>query len=627
MENKFGILLFLATIFLTSLSFIIPINIIKILNLYSNYTVFAIFIMLPFLSILFLSLFVSHLQNEKKIFPILSIIIISTPLLFLIFLTPLSKNEVKNIVNIKEDGPIAGGRVDSCRGEQEDERSPYASIRAGYFKDYSKRVYFFDGNKTFLMEEVNADNFKCLPAYRGTKIGRFYGKDSNNLYFGASKISGVDLNSVEFLTWGYYIKDKNNVYANGVLLEGADSATFNFSGANTGFGYFAKDKNSVYVNQTKLFNSDPTTYQAVCEPMYGYAKDKNNVYYKEVTIKDADTKTFNCFNGEVYFADKNFIYYQGKPIKEANAETFKIISLGAKDSYAYDNLYYYKNNEIIGNTNSNNFRVIADKYLLNGDRLLWGDNNMLISNYKNLSYLAAGYLTDGNNVYSTKVNSIGIIEGLSPSDFKVYFNGLDSTNISVYFIKKGNTISVIEDYTDYYKSWVIFETIIKDADVNTFSIINWPYVKDRQSVYLIADNFGGGYYSDKVFGADPETFKFPVDGLTEHYAVDKNNVYFGLTKLEKALPNKFYLKKIDGFKYDLGVSEENVYFDSQLLNNIKPDNIVIEQNGGIIRSGNISWYLECNMYGIFYSPESELKDPKNYLVNGDCKSRLENNSK
>ncbi|MDX9970840.1 MAG: DKNYY domain-containing protein [Candidatus Gracilibacteria bacterium] len=135
-------------------------------------------------------------------------------------------------------------------------------------------------------------------------------KDKDHVFVNDDFVFGADPDSFEYLGERYW-KDKNNVYINGVILEGADSLSFeklnylysrdinnvyfNIWNEN-GFildevdvasfevledGY-AKDKNNIYFEGVIVIGADVASFEVLSEQnstsCYMYAMDKNYIY-------------------------------------------------------------------------------------------------------------------------------------------------------------------------------------------------------------------------------------------------------------------------------------------------------------------------------------------------------------
>ena len=193
------------------------------------------------------------------------------------------------------------------------------------------------------------------------------------------------------------------------------------------YGLWAKDKNYCYMGSGRIKDADKETFKPL---NYTYTKDKLNVWTLGGKIKDADAETFEvCDSGK---------YSLGKQIKKGKCyELFVPYGFG-KDK---NNVYHYDFSgkpNVVKNASPNTFISLEDCIF--------------------------GY--DENNVYykQNKLNKA------NPKTWKKLKNG--------YFYSKDKLI--------YY-----FNRIIKDADIETFEIIEqnvelglpFQYAKDKNNYY------------------------------------------------------------------------------------------------------------------------------------------------
>ena len=151
----------------------------------------------------------------------------------------------------------------------------------------------------------------------------FYIGDGKNIFFGATKMIGVDYKSFKVIDRTDYSKDQNHVYFNGEIIVWADSKTFNYIDWDA-FSQYARDKNSVYINWKKKDWVNADTFEYIWSTWLdeNYTKDKDNVYYNNQLIEWADTKTFTVTNtnsGELTtttVSDKDCIYQKNECIGE-----------------------------------------------------------------------------------------------------------------------------------------------------------------------------------------------------------------------------------------------------------------------------------------------------------------------
>ena len=266
---------------------------------------------------------------------------------------------------------------------------------------------------------------------------------------------------------------------------------------------------------------------------------------------------------------------------------------------------------------------INEVYSLCGNVLVWSDQglgepkqNLTILDPKTFVYIGGGYFKDFKNVYSTQPGPIGIVDGLKPEDISMLPNGkFQPTGGECYFIKKLNIIVVACDYDNGFAT----EAEFKGIDLGTFKYFE-NYAEDQNSVFYIGDGMNG-VYVQKIDGADPKTFKYLVKNQGDYFS-DKNNVYLGSTQLKDANPNDLSFKKFGDFNLEFAISNGNVYDGAKKLKGLNPNNVIVKQNGAILCSGSICWYMRCVNDGFWYVPESEIKDPQNYNVNSDSECQF-----
>lgn len=172
--------------------------------------------------------------------------------------------------------------------------------------------YATDGEYVYLNNEMlsGADP-------RTFKIDGYYAKDAWSVYYDADRLSGVDASHFTVLgERGVYAKSDTDVYCAGMILEGADVATFSIFSDDD----FAKDSTRVYVDCRTLRGVDSKTFEVLGG---GYAKGAAHVYYYHQPILGADLKTFTVESGMVgtdeYDAkDKNHMYYAGELMGEGS---------------------------------------------------------------------------------------------------------------------------------------------------------------------------------------------------------------------------------------------------------------------------------------------------------------------
>ena len=151
-------------------------------------------------------------------------------------------------------------------------------------------------------------------------IQSWYAKDARKVYFGSKVLYGADAASFQGIGGesGEFAKDATHVYCQGQAVEVCDAATFQLLKCR-----FAKDsKHSYFCYQSEspplvLPGSDGQTFEVIgpSSQGYGYAKDARQVYQGGNVIKGADPATFVVDPTDSEKAsDKNRHYHYGEPV-------------------------------------------------------------------------------------------------------------------------------------------------------------------------------------------------------------------------------------------------------------------------------------------------------------------------
>lgn len=152
-----------------------------------------------------------------------------------------------------------------------------------------------------------------------------------------------------------YLVVGSNVIYNGVIIQGADAASFVILDDYP--HYYSKDKHAVYYKGTALPNADPSTFELIFT-IYsdGIAKDKKQVYWRAELIQYADAQTFRIENhlaqdkqhvwklyekkapelapqfdpnieyiGHDYSRSRTQVFYKGTLLAKAEPNTFSIV--------------------------------------------------------------------------------------------------------------------------------------------------------------------------------------------------------------------------------------------------------------------------------------------------------------
>ena len=152
-------------------------------------------------------------------------------------------------------------------------------------------------------------------------IEAWYAKDSRQVYFGSKVLDGADAASFQGIGGesGEFAKDARHVYCQGQVVEDCDAATFQLLKYR-----FAKDsKHGYFCYQSEsppllLPDSDGQTFEVIgpSSQGFGYAKDSKQVYQGGFVIEGADPATFVVDPSDPEKAsDKNRRYQYGKPVQ------------------------------------------------------------------------------------------------------------------------------------------------------------------------------------------------------------------------------------------------------------------------------------------------------------------------
>ncbi len=148
-----------------------------------------------------------------------------------------------------------------------------------------------------------------------------YAKDAKQVYFGSTVLAGADVASFQGIGGesGEFAKDAKHVYWNGEVVEGSDAKTFQLLKYR-----YAKDSKQAYFCYASgsppliLAGSDAKTFEVIGPSTqgFGYAKDAKYVYQGANVITGADPATFVVDQGDPENAsDKNQRYRNGEPVK------------------------------------------------------------------------------------------------------------------------------------------------------------------------------------------------------------------------------------------------------------------------------------------------------------------------
>ncbi|TDQ27519.1 DKNYY domain-containing protein [Tenacibaculum caenipelagi] len=284
--------------------------------------------------------------------------------------------------------------------------------------------------------------------------------------------------------------------------------------------YYSKSKSNICyspmgnwfeLGNTKL-NADVKSFKVLGRE---FGKDKNHVYYKSHIIdNEVDIATFYvdkdnyiCFDKNNVYVAFNYLPYDFNKanqeknhlwkVAKANPETFQKIDYDwSKD----DNHFFY--NYVPIDADYTSFKVLNENFAKDKNKVY------SLKTYELLPALTIDPAT------TKKINDRYIADKNNIYDFQEYQNSeLVDSLISIPH-QNIDDLKILEDKFLLFDNNVIYDGVkIKNVDVSSFQIIQFPYSKDKNHVF---------YYGDIIEKADPKTFSILE---TSFYAKDKNHVF------------------------------------------------------------------------------------------------------
>ena len=543
-------------------------------------------------------------------------------------------------------------------------------VKENYVKD-SKNVYkieseitdiipIFSGNKIntkkISVDGLDVKTFRVLENSKDvTSIDYFV--DKNNIYYAyedLEKIQGADKNSFEIL--GYYIaKDKNNVYYNGKKMENVDSASIKTFG-----NFIGKDKNRVFyiTGNEDIKDADAESFEIMEDTRY--FRDKNNIFVIKysndfpdgegfIKLPNIDRNSFITLSEE-FGKDKNGIYYIGEKINGINPNNVRVIEEMGQDNYILqsENNYY-----LTFNSNS-------DLYDRKNDKIEAKKINNLNIDFSTFKYFGIlNYYKDKNSFYYRSDNDLKKIKSeidVKSADKVLELNDFVKDKNNLYYFSNGkinkinlnidvNSLVFLDNNNSSYSSYIKDRNnvyfvdnenrkvkIVKNADKNTFQIVNGNYGVDGKNVYYDGEKldsvgieglkiFDDSYLKDnknvyEIYTTDDGKTKIRTiknlnidvasfeNILKEAFYKDKNSVYYvDITE------DKQELKKLEGADADtfepgiFSKDKNSVYVDKQRLEGVNPKGFEILDNDlNFIKDYKNVFYLDRADDGITFIP-------------------------
>ena len=547
----------------------------------------------------------------------------------------------------------------------------FETVKENYVKD-SKNVYKIEADitdsipissdnkintKKISLDGLDVRTFRALENSKDiTSIDYFV--DKNNIYYAyenLEKIQGADKNSFEVLG-NYIAKDKNNVYYKGRKMENVDSASIKTFG-----NFIGKDKNRVFyiTGNEDIKDADASSFEIMGDTYY--FRDKNNIFVIKysndfpdgegfIKLPNIDRNSFITLSEEIG-KDKNGVYYIDEKINGINPNKVKVIEKIGQDNYILqsENNYYLtfnsnsdlydRKNDKIEAKKINNLNIDFSTFKYFGIFNYYKDKNSFYyhsdNDFKKIkSGIDVGsaekvlelndFVKDKNNLYyfsNGKIEKINLNIDVKSLEF---FDDIDSSYSS--YIKDRNNVYFVDNKNGKVR-------IVKNADKNTFQIVNGNYGVDRKNVYYNGEKldsvgieglkiFDDNYLKDnknvyEIYTTDDEKIKIRAiknlnidvasfeDIFKEAFYKDKNSVYYvDMTE------DKQKLKKLEGADadtFELGIfskDKNSVFIDKQKLKGVSPKGFeILDKNRfQFIKDYKNVYYLSENENGTTYTP-------------------------
>lgn len=546
----------------------------------------------------------------------------------------------------------------------------FETVKENYVKD-SKNVYKIEADitdsipissdnkintKKISLDGLDVKTFRALENGKDvTSIDYFV--DKNNIYYAyenLEKIQGADKNSFEVLG-NYIAKDKNNVYYKGRKMENVDSASIKTFG-----NFIGKDKNRVFyiTGNEDIKDADASSFEIMGDTYY--FRDKNNIFVIKysndfpdgegfIKLPNIDRNSFITLSEEIG-KDKNGVYYIDEKINGINPNKVKVIEKIGQDNYILqsENNYY-----LTFNSNS-------DLYDRKNDKIEAKKINNLNIDFSTFKYFGIfNYYKDKNSFYYHSDNDFKKIKSgidIKSAEKVLELNDFVKDKNDLYYFSNGkiekinlnidvNSLVFLDNNSSSYSSYIKDRNnvyfvdnkngkvrIVKNADKNTFQIVNGNYGVDRENVYYDGEKldsvgieglkiFDDNYLKDnknvyEIYTTDDEKIKIRAiknlnidvasfeDIFKEAFYKDKNSVYYvDMTE------DKQELKKLEGADADtfepgiFSKDKNSVFIDKQRLEGVSPKGFEILDNDlNFIKDYKNVFYLDRAEDGITFIP-------------------------
>ena len=413
---------------------------------------------------------------------------------------------------------------------------------------------------------------------------------------------------------------------------------------------YTTDGKYVYCQGKIIPNADPKTFKAIDNAPY-FANDKNQLYALSGSSlglqiwTDVDVESLEFFSDSAFFADKNHLFYfnydfieyvnheinyetnSGVKVELQNRKPLADAWWNWKDEY-YDKLepiahnifsdgkrvfYHFKKGQyfdyslfgiahdisyhsIIPNIDKNTLQVLNDFYVKDA-KTVFHFCKKISADTDTFEIINQNFAKDKNGIW---YNGYLVNETIDSNTFEII--SVQTGNIRYSFAKDKNSLFSTQQNTKIgkYKGYGNLLVKLKNADAETFTVINPIWAKDNNNIYIYG----------KIWNLiDAQSF--------EHLFTDAENTYISYAKDATNLYNangKKIINGIDGHSFialnEYWGKDKNVVFSfktERIIKNIDQETFIITGENGEAEDQNYTLIFVAIIYdGVDFGKELKI---------------------
>lgn len=384
-------------------------------------------------------------------------------------------------------------------------------------KELSDQYYYKENTIVFVQGanffSLGAQKIKNVDYESFVVVAHNLGKDKNHVYFNEKVLEGAEPTTFELISTGksdtkypyyYYFKDSKRVYYFRTPITGANPITFQYL-----WGDFSKDKTSIFYQENKLLASNDAVFPIKNDTNGDYIRIHDTIYYKDLLVQTSHAKNFEVI-AENFATDKKAIYFQNHLLNNIDPESFTILN----SDYQKDKNHLYYKTQMIPDSNPDSYEFISTLFSRDKNNLYYIGKKVMNIDFKKYStnkirdiensydYRTLSY-DEHHIVFARKKELVELSRIHSISKEEVYalnnrIENVDYKNFRVY--KNSEDLYATDQKQVYYIS-----SVIHNADITSFEVINSQFSKDKNHVYYLEkrlidihpDNF---VYQEGMYG-------------------------------------------------------------------------------------------------------------------------------